>query len=156
MNPVQRSLGLKAFLVAISLVLASASVLADPPEGKGKPDKAERHAGKGKGKNTSEGEGNTSSAGLVMAGVTVALARQYALDARLDMSGYKSLPPGIRKNLAPGKPLPPGIAKKAAPSSMLSRLPRHAGYDWQVAGTDLILVQLGTAIIADVLKDVFH
>jgi hypothetical protein len=156
MKAIQRSSGLKAFLVAISLVFVSASVLAEPPEGKGKPDKAEKHAGKGKGKNTGAEDGSTSSAGLVMAGVSVALARQYALDARLDMSGYKSLPPGIRKNLARGKPLPPGIAKKVAPSSMLSRLPRHAGYDWQVAGTDLILVQLGTAIIADVLKDVFH
>jgi hypothetical protein len=72
------------------------------------------------------------------------------------MGGYKPLPPGIQKNLARGKPLPPGIAKKAPPSALLGRLPRHPGYEWQMAGTDLILVQIGTAIIADVLKDVFR
>ena len=156
MNVPNRSPKIKAVLAALCLVFFSVSGLADPPEGKGKPDKAEKHAGKGKTKNAAGDDGSTSSAGLVTAGISVALARQYAFDAQVDMSGYKSLPPGIRKNLARGKPLPPGIAKQVVPSSMLSRLPRHAGYDWQVAGTDLILVQLGTAIVADVLKDVFH
>lgn len=71
-------------------------------------------------------------------------------------AGHKPLPPGIQKDLARGKPLPPGIARRAALSAMLGRLPRHAGYEWQLAGTDLVLVQIGTAIVADVLKDVFR
>ena len=146
-------------VLSIVLCLGLASpVFAEPPEGKGKPDKAAKHADKEKGGGQGrKGESSeSSSSALVSAGITAALARQYAVDSRLDFSGYKPLPPGIRKNLARGKPLPPGIAKQVAPSSLLSRLPRHAGYDWQVAGTDLVLIQIGTAVGADVLKDVFR
>jgi len=81
------------------------------------------------------------------------LARDYARQAGL--TGYRDLPPGIRKNLARGKPLPPGIARKVAPGAFLDRLPRHQGYEWQMAGTDLILVSVATGVIADILLDVF-
>lgn len=90
---------------------------------------------------------------LVYAGISAALAREYALD--YGFGGYSALPPGIRKNLARGKPLPPGIAKKMVPGSMLGRLPRHPGYEWRIAGTDLILVSVATAVVADILYDVF-
>lgn len=92
--------------------------------------------------------------GLVYAGITAALARQYASDYGL--SGYSSLPPGIRKNLARGKPLPPGIAKKAIPNSLRGRLPRHEGYEWIRVGSDLILVAAATNLIADILYDIFN
>ena len=70
-------------------------------------------------------------------------------------TGYKELPPGIRKNLARGKPMPPGIQKTRMPGGMIDQLPKRKGYDWQVAGTDLLLVQAGSNIVSDVLKDVF-
>jgi Ni/Co efflux regulator RcnB len=38
---------------------------------------------------------------------------------------------------------------------MLARLPVYPGYEWQVAGTDLILVAVATAVVADVLLNVF-
>lgn len=98
-------------------------------------------------------QGDTLLGHLAYAGITAALAREYALDYGL--RGYSSLPPGIRKNLARGKPIPPGIAKKTLPRSLLDRLPRHPGYEWRIAGTDLILVSIATAVIADVLFDVF-
>lgn len=91
---------------------------------------------------------------LVKAGITAALARNLATDS--GFTGYSSLPPGIAKNLARGKPLPPGIAKKAVPAGMLKNLPSYKGYEWQVAGKDLVLVQLGSMVIADVLRDVFN
>jgi len=132
-----------------AFLFAAGSALADPPEGKGK--------GRNKhGKHEDAGESSGAAGALITAGISVAIARQYALDSGVPAGGYKPLPPGIRKNLARGKPLPPGIAKRAAPSAMLGRLPRHPGYEWQMAGTDLILVQIGTAIIADVLTDVFR
>jgi len=139
----------RMLIATLAAAMAAAPVLADPPEGKGKgKDKHNKH------QETSESSSTTAT--LVTAGITAAIARQYALDSGVRMGGYKPLPPGIQKNLARGKPLPPGIAKKAAPSAMLGRLPKHPGYEWQMAGTDLILVQIGTAIIADVLKDVFR
>jgi hypothetical protein len=66
------------------------------------------------------------------------------------------LPPGIRKNLVRGKPLPPGIANKSVPAAMLAELPQHQGYEWQVVGTDVVLVSIATAVITDVLIDVLN
>lgn len=144
----RRSPVVRAALLVLGLGLASAQVFANPPEGKGK--------GKNK-QHTEESTTTGTSAGvLVTAGITAAMAHQVARDSGVQMGGHKPLPPGIRKNLARGKPLPPGIAKKTAPSAMYSRLPQHPGYEWQMAGTDLVLVQVGTAIVADVLKDVFR
>lgn len=90
----------------------------------------------------------------VSAGISLTDARSVA--QRYQMTGQTALPSGIRKNLAKGKPLPPGIAKKSAPAAMLAELPQHQGYEWQVVGTDLILVSIATAVIADVLVDVLH
>ncbi len=92
-------------------------------------------------------------ADLVYAGITAALARQYARDAGL--RGYASLPPGIRKNLARGRPLPPGLAKRKLPPRLLGRLPRYPGYEWRVSGTDLLLISATSVVVADVLYDVF-
>lgn len=69
--------------------------------------------------------------------------------------GYKPLPPGIRKNLMRGKPLPPGIAKKMVPHVLLADLPYYSGYEWRIAGTDLILVLLAKGWIVDILSDIF-
>jgi hypothetical protein len=85
--------------------------------------------------------------------ITAGQARQIAVDNRF--VGYSSLPPGIAKNLARGKPLPPGIAKKLVPNQMLTQLPHYDGYEWRVAGTDLILVAIGTLVVAEILNDVF-
>jgi Ni/Co efflux regulator RcnB len=38
---------------------------------------------------------------------------------------------------------------------MLARLPRYDGYEWRIYGSDLVLVATATAVIADVLFDVF-
>lgn len=70
--------------------------------------------------------------------------------------GYKPLPPGIRKNLMRGKPLPPGIAKKMVPRVLLVDLPYYSGYEWRIAGTDLILVLLAKGSIVDILSDIFN
>ena len=117
---------------------------AQPPEGKGH--------GKGKDKHRDEDKGGGDAAQLSI-GIRFEQARSLAVQG--GYTGYKPLPPGIRKNLARGKPLPPGIAKKAAPPALLRQLPQRPGYEWQVCGTDLVLVAVGTLIVAEVLKSVF-
>ena len=135
-------------LLASALCLAASSAFADPPEGKGR----NKHSNA----ESSGDYGAGATAALVTAGISASVARQLAIDSGIHMSAYKPLPPGIQKNLARGKPLPPGIARKAAPPGMIPRLPKHPGYEWQIAGTDLVLVQIGTFIVSDVLKDVFR
>lgn len=94
--------------------------------------------------------------------------RDYRHDWDEDLSdierilrGYRSpypvqaLPPGIAKNLARGKPLPPGIAKKLDPS-LARQLPYYPGYEWRQMGTDAVLVEVGTSVVREVLRDILR
>ena len=66
----------------------------------------------------------------------------------------KGLPPGIAKNLERGKPLPPGIAKRNLPPGLDSSLPDvHDGYERTVVGNDVVLVEIDTGKIADIITD---
>ena len=66
----------------------------------------------------------------------------------------KDLPPGIAKNLQRGKPLPPGIAKRDLPSGLESSLPaKHDGYETIIVGDDVVLVEIDTGKIADIITD---
>lgn len=140
---------LRLFLALfVATQLAGAPAMAAPPEGKGKPGKAQKQHDKGENKSDTR-----DSSVLVTAAITIEQARRLAISN--NYTGYGALPPGIRKNLGRGKPLPPGIAKKAVPGPLLAQLPHHPGYEWQVCGSDLVLVAVATAIIADVLTGVF-
>lgn len=78
----------------------------------------------------------------------------HAKDSR-GKKGAKSLPPGIAKNLQRGKALPPGIAKQALPNDLLGRLPPPAdGYERIMVSGKILLVEIATQVIHDVLSDV--
>lgn len=65
----------------------------------------------------------------------------------------EALPPGIRKRLARGKPLPPGIAKQVAPAGLRSRIRLPDGYEIVEVGLDVLLVEVATSIVHDILMD---
>jgi hypothetical protein len=68
----------------------------------------------------------------------------------------KSLPPGIARNLARGKALPPGIAKQVLPTDLVSLLPAAPkGYERIYVSGKVLLVEIATQVIHDVLEDVF-
>ena len=67
----------------------------------------------------------------------------------------KGLPPGIAKNLERGKPLPPGIAKRYLPDDLEHQLPPAPhGYERRIVDDDVLLVEVDTGRIADILTDV--
>lgn len=69
--------------------------------------------------------------------------------------GRKSLPPGIAKNLRRGKPLPPGIAKQVLPVGLINILPPVPhGYERIVVAGKILLVEIATQVIHDVLEDI--
>lgn len=69
--------------------------------------------------------------------------------------GRNGLPPGIAKNLARGKSLPPGIAKQYLPEGLRQDLPTPpAGYERVVIDGKILLVEIATQVIHDVLMDV--
>lgn len=66
----------------------------------------------------------------------------------------KGLPPGIAKNLQRGKPLPPGIAKRSLPYDLRLELPDPPkGYERIIVAGKILLVELGTQIVRDILTD---
>ena len=68
--------------------------------------------------------------------------------------GKNGLPPGIAKNLERGKPLPPGIARQSLPAGLIGRLPPPpAGYERVVLAGKVLLVEIATQVIHDVLED---
>ncbi len=65
------------------------------------------------------------------------------------------LPPGQAKKLwAVGQPLPPGIAYYPLPPALLGRLsPAPAGYEYVRVANDILLMAIGTRLIAGALAD---
>ena len=135
-------------LLALSVLLLSAPLYADPGHGHGN---GHGHGHQGNGKNK-HGEYQQEEEGLHL-NLDYRDARRLAVSHGL--TGYSALPPGIAKNLARGKPLPPGIAKKAVPAPMLRELPHYPGYEWRIAGRDLVLIALSTAVVTSVINNVF-
>jgi Ni/Co efflux regulator RcnB len=65
------------------------------------------------------------------------------------------LPPGIAKNLARGKSLPPGIAMQNLPDGLRHSLPAPPdGYERIIVDGKILLVEVATKVIHDVLMDV--
>jgi hypothetical protein len=61
----------------------------------------------------------------------------------------------IARNLARGKALPPGIAKQMLPGDLLGRLPpTRDGFERVVLDGKVLLVEIATQVIHDVLADV--
>lgn len=84
------------------------------------------------------------------------MIRAYYADAKPNngRGRKRGLPPGIAKNLQRGKPLPPGIAKQHLPQNLLVRLPRPGnGIEYLVVGGKLLLVEMATQIVREVLLD---
>ncbi|MBD9415308.1 RcnB family protein [Pseudomonas sp. PDM16] len=134
---------LLSIFLSAALASAAPALLAEPGHGKGNKHGAQQHQGSGSSSWQSGPE-------IDIGGVRVILD-----DSRDYWNPGTALPPGIQKNLARGKPLPPGIARKLD-SRLLGRLPHYDGYEWQQAGTDLLLVAIATGVIQEVLHDVLN
>ena len=102
--------------------------------------------------NSTPQRGNPSV--VVTAGISVVDAKKLA--AANNLTGLRTLPPGIRRNLQRGRPLPRGISRQVMPEAVLVELPRHPGHEWRIAGRDLVLIAVGTLIVVDILNDVFE
>ena len=67
------------------------------------------------------------------------------------------LPPGLAMQLRRNGTLPPGLAKKALPSGLAGRLPPLApGTQRFIVNNDVVLIQLATGLILDILTGVLN
>ena len=71
------------------------------------------------------------------------------------MTGYKPLPNDVRREIVLGRPLPSKAHPRPVPEPMRRQLPYHPGYEWRIAGQDLILVAATTLIIHEIIHNVF-
>ncbi len=79
-----------------------------------------------------------------------------AFYSTLGATSTEALPPGIRRRLARGKALPPGIAKRAVPADLRSRVQLPTGYEIVEVGLNVVLVEIATSIVRDILTDVLR
>lgn len=61
------------------------------------------------------------------------------------------LPPGIAKQLARGNTMPRDVVLYPLPYDLRNELPYRSGYDYYIADDKVMLVQIGTNLILDVL-----
>jgi hypothetical protein len=106
-----------------------------------------------------------NSSGNHLVDTLITVAERTIIDRYLDrnrnhlppeLAGAKPLPPGIARKIARGGTMPPGIAKRYMPGDLLAQLPIRQGQKWMLAGTDLIIVEIATNVIVDVLKGALH
>ena len=99
------------------------------------------------------------SADIRFGDLEVSVIRDYydAADRnkRKNRNNGRALPPGIAKNLERGKSLPPGIAKQSLPAELVRQLPPVPdGYERIIVGGKVLLVEIATQVIHDILTDV--
>lgn len=107
------------------------------------------------------GRSKRNSTPAITSVVSITLSPELRLQIKdfystLGATGTEALPPGIRKRLARGKGLPPGIAKRAVPADLRSRVHLPAGYEIVEVGLDVVLVEVATRVVHDILMDVVH
>lgn len=155
----------RIFLLGASALVLSLSLQAAPNNDKGQGNKGQQHSQKQNGQGSSNKPAQYHDDGGKQ---SQDRQRDYRNDYDDDLSdierilrGYqsptpaKALPPGIAKNLARGKPLPPGIAKQIDPA-LARQLPNYPGYEWRQYGTDAVLVEVGTSVVREVLRDILR
>jgi hypothetical protein len=71
------------------------------------------------------------------------------------LANKQQLPPGLQKQVREKGTLPPGLQKRLLPGELegrLSRLP--PGYERVIVGADVVIVEIATRIIVDILADI--
>ena len=132
---------LRPALLVLAALAFSTPAGAEPPGG--------RHGG---GPQRGEARQQADLGDIIISAAERALIREYYQGHGVPAD---SLPPGIRKKVARGKPLPPGIAKRF-PGDLRARLPARPGYDYRTVGADVVLVEIATGVIVDMVRDILR
>ncbi len=101
--------------------------------------------------------------GTVISAVERALIGDYVRKAKSSGQGLppglakrQHLPPGLQKHIERTGRLPPGLEKRRLPGDLRALLPIRSGQDFRVVGNDIVLIEIATELILDVMKGVLR
>lgn len=93
------------------------------------------------------------SASTQQAGIRSESARAWAEAAQV--AGQAPAPAHQRRRIVRGKPLPSDVKFQRPPAEMLLKLPVYKGFEWRMVGWDLVLIRQTSAVVHDIVFDVF-
>ncbi len=149
---------LLALLFAVPLLLGAPALVDAAGKDKGK-GKAGQTITKGKNKGKSGDVTTDRLLGAVISAVERALIGDYVRKAKTSGHGLppglanrQHLPPGLQKHIERTGRLPPGLEKRQLPGDLRALLPIRSGQDFRVVGNDIVLIEIATNVILDVMK----
>ncbi len=158
---------LLALLFAVPLLLGAPALADAAGKNKGKAKAGPvPTASKGKADKSNKGQSGDVTTdrllGTVISAVERALIGDYVKKTRVSGQGLppglaqRQLPPGLQKHIERTGRLPPGLEKRRLPGDLRALLPVRSGQDYRVVGNDIVLIEIATELILDVMKDVLR
>ncbi len=149
---------LLALLFAVPLLLGAPDLVDAAGKNKGKAGPVPT-VSKGKNKGQSGDVATDRLLGTVISAVERALIGDYVRKAKASGQGLppglakrQHLPPGLQKHIDRTGRLPPGLEKRRLPGDLRALLPIRSGQDFRVVGNDIVLIEIATNVILDVMK----
>ena len=93
---------------------------------------------------------SSTTGSIVVEGISARSARELARTRGL--INRKQLPANLRRLMQEGQPLPAAVPVQELPASFTGELPMVAAHEWRAAGSDLVLVNTQTGVIARILR----
>ncbi len=154
---------LLALLFAVPLLLGAPGLVdaAGKNKNKGKAGPVPS-VSKGKNQGQSGDVATDKLLGTIISATERALIGDYVRKARSSSQGLppglanRPLPPGLQKHIDRTGRLPPGLEKRRLPGDLRALLPIRSGQDFRVVGNDIVLIEIATELILDVMKDVLR
>ena len=153
---------LLALLFAVPLLLGAPALVDAAGKKKGKAGPVPTVT-KGKNQGQSGDVATDRLLGTVISAVERALIGDYIKKAKVKHKGLppglakrQHLPPGLQKHIARTGRLPPGLEKRRLPGDLRSLLPIRSGQDYRVVGNDIVLIEIATELILDVMQGVLR
>ena len=155
---------LLALLFAVPLMLGAPGLVdaAGKNKNKGKAGPVPT-VSKGKNQGQSGDVATDKLLGTVISAVERALIGDYVRKAKTSGQGLppglakrQHLPPGLQKHIERTGRLPPGLEKRRLPGDLRALLPIRRGQDFRVVGNDIVLIEIATELILDVMQGVLR
>ncbi len=153
---------LLALLFAVPFLLGAPDLVDAAGKNKGKAGPVPT-VSKGKNKGKSGDVATDRLLGAVISAVERALIGDYVRKAKTSGRGLppglakrQHLPPGLQKHIERTGRLPPGLEKRWLPGDLRALLPIRSGQDFRVVGNDIVLIEIATELILDVMQGVLR